>query len=186
MYYLSGKFYKPIMVQYYITDCVIWAPRLTLLDLRNVLSEWNSFVCKGLTIHWSCDLQNEHASWDQACTGLDSVTIDIAAPKAKHVYMWIWKLMRRSGSVSAHRLELPQSFLAPARWTPIPPSAPLQMPCDLQLMAEAAVQIVRPLFGLTQQQLAEGNITATRGQVITCCTWLPKSTLKKLLLAEAH
>ena len=51
MYYLSGKFYKPIMVQYYITDCVSWAPRLTLLDLRNVLSEWNSFVCKGLTIH---------------------------------------------------------------------------------------------------------------------------------------
>ena len=93
MYYLSGKFYKPIMVQYYITDCVSWAPRLTLLDLRNVLSEWNSFVCKGLTIHWSCDLQNEHASWDQACTGLDSVPIDIAAPKAKHVYMWIWKLM---------------------------------------------------------------------------------------------
>ena len=95
MYYLSEKCYKTIMVQYYITDCVSWAPRLTLLDLRNVLSEFNSeiFVCRGLTIHWSSDLQNKHASWDQVCTGLVSVTIDIAAPKAKHVCMWIWKLM---------------------------------------------------------------------------------------------
>ena len=51
-------------------------------------------VCmQGLTIHWSSDLQNKCASWDQPCPGLDSVTIDIAAPKAKHVYMWIWKSM---------------------------------------------------------------------------------------------
>ena len=34
MYYLCEKYYKPITVQYYITDCVSWVPRLTLLDLR--------------------------------------------------------------------------------------------------------------------------------------------------------
>ena len=34
MCYLSEKYYKPITVQYYIADCVIWVPRLTLLDLR--------------------------------------------------------------------------------------------------------------------------------------------------------
>ena len=34
MYYLCEKYYKPIMVQYYIADCVSWVPRLTLLDLK--------------------------------------------------------------------------------------------------------------------------------------------------------
>ena len=34
MYYLCEKYYKPIRVQYYITDCVSWVPRLTLLDLQ--------------------------------------------------------------------------------------------------------------------------------------------------------
>ena len=34
MYYLCEKYYKPITVQYYIADCVIWVPRLTLLDLQ--------------------------------------------------------------------------------------------------------------------------------------------------------
>ena len=27
------KYYKPIIVQYYIVDCISWVPRLTLLDL---------------------------------------------------------------------------------------------------------------------------------------------------------
>lgn len=105
-----------------------------------------------------------------------------AAPKAKHVYMWIWNQWRR-GSVSAHRLELLQSFLAPARWTPIPPSAPLQMLCDLQLTAEAVVQIVRPLCWPHSATISRRNITAAEGQVVTGCTWLPKSTLKSCTLS---
>ena len=32
-YYLCGKYYKPVTVQYYITDCVSWVPRLTLWDI---------------------------------------------------------------------------------------------------------------------------------------------------------
>ena len=39
MYYLCEKYYKPIIVQYYIADCVSWVPRLTLLDLRTC--SWN-------------------------------------------------------------------------------------------------------------------------------------------------
>ena len=35
MYYLREKYYKPVIVEYYIADCVSWAPRLTLLDLTN-------------------------------------------------------------------------------------------------------------------------------------------------------
>ena len=37
MYYLCGKYCKPITVQYYIADCVSWVPRLTLLGL---LTNW--------------------------------------------------------------------------------------------------------------------------------------------------
>ena len=33
IYYLCEKYYKPIIVQYYITNCVNWVSRLTLLDL---------------------------------------------------------------------------------------------------------------------------------------------------------
>ena len=33
MYYLHERYYKPIIVQYYIVDGVRWALRLTLLDL---------------------------------------------------------------------------------------------------------------------------------------------------------
>ena len=32
-FYLCEKYYKPIIVQYCITDCVSWVPELTLLDL---------------------------------------------------------------------------------------------------------------------------------------------------------
>ena len=32
MYYSCEEYYKPITVQYYITDCVSWASRLTLLE----------------------------------------------------------------------------------------------------------------------------------------------------------
>ena len=31
---MCDKYYKPITVQYCIADCVIWVPRLTLLDLQ--------------------------------------------------------------------------------------------------------------------------------------------------------
>ena len=33
MYYLCEKYYKLIIVQYHIADCVIWVLGLTLLDL---------------------------------------------------------------------------------------------------------------------------------------------------------
>ena len=57
MYYLCEKYYKPITVQYYMASYVInsWVPRLTLLDLQIGLTnkplEWNSFVCRGLSVY---------------------------------------------------------------------------------------------------------------------------------------
>ena len=51
MCYLWGKYYKPITVQYYVTD---WVPRLTLLDLQigltDVLTEWNLLIGRGLPV----------------------------------------------------------------------------------------------------------------------------------------
>ena len=43
MCYLCEKYHKPITVQYYITDCVSWIPRLTLLDLRTCWIYQHSF-----------------------------------------------------------------------------------------------------------------------------------------------
>ena len=37
MYYLCENYYKSIVVQYHIADCISWVPRLTLLDLTNKL-----------------------------------------------------------------------------------------------------------------------------------------------------
>ena len=37
MYYLCDEYYKPSTEQYCIANCVSWAPRLTLLDLRKKL-----------------------------------------------------------------------------------------------------------------------------------------------------
>ena len=34
------KYYKPITAPYYITKCVSWVPRLTLLDFTNKLDLW--------------------------------------------------------------------------------------------------------------------------------------------------
>ena len=34
MYYLYEKFYKPITVQYYISNYISWISRLTLLDFE--------------------------------------------------------------------------------------------------------------------------------------------------------
>ena len=53
MYYLCEKYYKPIIVQYYIASCVSWVPMLTLLHyewigLIIVLLKWNSFVQRDL------------------------------------------------------------------------------------------------------------------------------------------
>ena len=50
MYYFCEKYSRPITIQYYLADCVSWVPRLTLLDLTNVLSEWNFFACRGLAV----------------------------------------------------------------------------------------------------------------------------------------
>ena len=33
-HYLCEKYYKPIIVQYYVANCISWVPRLTLLGLR--------------------------------------------------------------------------------------------------------------------------------------------------------
>lgn len=33
-YYLCDKYYRPIIIQYYVACCVGWVPRLTLLDLQ--------------------------------------------------------------------------------------------------------------------------------------------------------
>ena len=54
IFVLCEKYYKSIIVQYYIADHVSWVPRLSLLDLKiglmNMLSEWNSIVCRGLSV----------------------------------------------------------------------------------------------------------------------------------------
>ena len=34
MYYLCDKYYRPIIIKYYVAYCVGWVPRLTLLDLQ--------------------------------------------------------------------------------------------------------------------------------------------------------
>ena len=53
-YYLCGKYYKPITVQYYIADCVGWVPRLCWTceqtGLTNMLLKQNLFICRGLTV----------------------------------------------------------------------------------------------------------------------------------------
>ena len=51
-----AKYHKPITVPYYITDDGSWVPRLTYwtyeqIGLRNALLEWNSFICRGLTVY---------------------------------------------------------------------------------------------------------------------------------------
>ena len=47
--------YLYVTVQYYVASRVSWVPRLALLDLwtnglKNMLLEWNSFVCRGFTL----------------------------------------------------------------------------------------------------------------------------------------
>ena len=52
MYFFYEKYYKPIIVQYHIADCVSWVLRLTVEIARtNVLLEQNSFVYRELTVH---------------------------------------------------------------------------------------------------------------------------------------
>ena len=57
VYYFCDRYYKPIILQYYIANCVSWVPRLTWLNLQvgltNTLSEWNMFVCRELTVFQS-------------------------------------------------------------------------------------------------------------------------------------
>jgi len=56
MYYLCEKYYKSITIHYNIANYVSWVLRLTSLDLKeqmwltNMLSEWDSFICRRLTI----------------------------------------------------------------------------------------------------------------------------------------
>ena len=55
-YVLFEEFCKPITGQYYITNCVSWVPKLTLLDLNkqiglmNALLKHNSFIHRGFTL----------------------------------------------------------------------------------------------------------------------------------------
>ena len=46
---ICEKYYKPITVQYYIANCVNWAPRLTLLDLG---TNWTCEHALGLETLW--------------------------------------------------------------------------------------------------------------------------------------
>ena len=46
---ICEKYYKPITVQYYIANCVSWAPRLTLLDLG---TNWTCEHALGLETLW--------------------------------------------------------------------------------------------------------------------------------------
>ena len=55
MYYLCEEYYKCITVLQYLTLCISWVLRPTLLELqiglRSTLWEWNSFVCRELCVH---------------------------------------------------------------------------------------------------------------------------------------
>lgn len=46
MYYLCDKYCGPIIIQYYVANCMSWVPRLTLLDLP--AHSWNGPVYTGL------------------------------------------------------------------------------------------------------------------------------------------
>ena len=47
MYHLCEKYYKPIIVQYYITNCISWLRRLTSLDLR---TNWTYELALGMEL----------------------------------------------------------------------------------------------------------------------------------------
>ena len=52
MYYLHEKYCEIVIVQYYIADCVSWAPRLILLDSQMCSWNWTpSYVGDLLCIH---------------------------------------------------------------------------------------------------------------------------------------
>ena len=52
--YLCENYYKPIIVQYYIANCMIWEHRLCWTyeqsGLTNALLEQSLFDCRGLTV----------------------------------------------------------------------------------------------------------------------------------------
>ena len=55
MYSLYEKYYKPVTVEYSITNCVSWVPRPIFwtyeqFGLTNMVLEWNSFMCMRLDI----------------------------------------------------------------------------------------------------------------------------------------
>ena len=67
------------LLQYGIADCVSWVARLTLwaeqIGLTNVLSERNSFACRGLTVQaWALYSGELHASCTVAGAVIDGDT----------------------------------------------------------------------------------------------------------------
>ena len=56
MCYLCEKYNKSITIQYHIADCCYLDTQAAFvglknrLDLTKVPSEWNSFICRGLTV----------------------------------------------------------------------------------------------------------------------------------------
>ena len=51
MYYcVREKYYKPITVEYYITSCVSWVPRLTWLDLHTPSQSGTCSYVGGLNV----------------------------------------------------------------------------------------------------------------------------------------
>ena len=73
-YYLCDKYHKPLTVQYYITDCVSWVPRLTLLDLQ---TNWTyEHSCVGVVVIQSLSHVRLFATpWTAACQVSLSYTI---------------------------------------------------------------------------------------------------------------
>ena len=78
---MCEKYYKLITVQDNIANCVGWVPRLTLLNLRTNWTykcalgmEWNSFVCRGLTVTklcpWICTGQGKRGAVKTKVAGL--------------------------------------------------------------------------------------------------------------------
>ena len=37
-------------MHYYKADCVLWVPKANFVGLTILLSEWNLFICRGLTV----------------------------------------------------------------------------------------------------------------------------------------
>ena len=106
-YYLCDKRHKPLTVQYYITDCVSWVHRLTLLDLQ---TNWTyEYSCVGVVVIQPLSHVRLFATpWTAACQASLSFTISQSLCSVS-----IESVMPSNHLILCHPL-----FLLP----PIPPS----------------------------------------------------------------